>query len=973
MDLLQNLMEVTDGGLTIIQFYYPDARPGKQFKKRSDEKTASASLKKLADGNYVLTDFGDSGAKPKNAVMIAAEEENLDWTKALMLWASKYNLLQNYEAAKADFKTPRPSDIDYEFEYNRKTTHYHIQQKANMTPTELKVLGPHVTEAICKELNIYAIEYYSSIKDGKITEIHSNENYPIFGIFNKEKDEKGNTYEWVKILQPKSYDKSYRFFYINGRPENFIHGYTRARKLYDKLNVEEIKEDNSSENDESEASPKIEKKLTRIVICSGDRDAINMASIGETVVWMNSETADLKAKIFKKFKDIAYSVVNVPDLDSTGKFQGKKHALDNIELKTAWLPKELSAKVDWRGNPQKDFTDYCGNYKEAYQKETLTTRVKLMLENAYQAQFWSIKHNKEGVPSYHSSLRNLFYFLELNGFYRVEDPENENGYQYIHLQNHLVETVTVDKIRDFVLNYLETKREFLGDRIIPIGLLNLFYTPGKLSETVFQSLEILEFKPSKPTASNDYFYFKDQIWEIKNDGIQKLDTKKFTTHIWSQNIVENQIENLYDIRLNPKNIKINQPYFNISKKGTDYDIEILKNDCDFLNYTINLSRVYWKNEFKDMSATQRDEHYKNNKFCIDSSNLTDEEVAEQKLHLINKIYTMGYMLHRYKASNRSWVVIMMDNEVVSLDESHGGTGKSIFTNAPRIFLNQKFIPARSPRLFENDFYFTGVTKYTDYVLFDDADANFKFTEIYSHITGDFAVNPKGKTPYVIPFRNAPKIVVSTNFTIKNQDPSTARRILETAASNWYHHATESMENHNPEIEFGYELFKGWDDNQWNHFFNFSAQCLQFYLSCNEKISAPNSQVKLRQQLSIMGTTFHEWANREFPQYINNIIDKNLGKNIMKDTLWEQFKSKENQKSISAALFTKKVKAWCIYNNIELNPAPIRQSDGRWMRKISGTNCEYYYFYQDPALQNNEIEFDDAGDWIDNTDDLPYSK
>ncbi|MDK7354105.1 hypothetical protein, partial [Rothia aeria] len=63
--------------------------------------------------------------------------------------------------------------------------------------------------------------------------------------------------------------------------------------------------------------------------------------------------------------------------------------------------------------------------------------------------------------------------------------------------------------------------------------------------------------------------------------------------------------------------------------------------------------------------------------------------------------------------------------------------------------------------------------------------------------------------------------------------------------------------------------------------NLAAQCLSFYLSSNEKISAPNSQLKLRQQLTIMGITFQEWADRELPQYINQNIDKVNGIMVLK--------------------------------------------------------------------------------------------
>lgn len=970
MDLLSQLMQVTDGGLAIIQHYFPDARPGKSFKKRSTEKTASSAIKKLSDDNWVLTDFGDD-AKPKNAIHITMEEENLDFTKALLFWAGRYNILQNYEAAKAEFKTPRPSDVSYEFEYTRGETHYHIEQRAELTDAELKVLGPHVTSRVCKEYNVHAIDFYARKKEGKITEIHSNENFPIFGIFNKSKD-KDVEYEWVKILQPKSSDKSYRFFYINGRASDFVHGLDRTKKMYESQN---IVEDGTNPDDEDYAQP-AEQKLQRIVICSGDRDALNMASLSETVIWMNSETVDISASLFKRLKGWAYKVINVPDLDSTGKRQGIKHALDNIEMRTAWLPNELLEKRDWRGNPQKDFTDFVSNFKDKSQFEFLKVKVNTWLDNAYQAQFWSVKTNKEGNTTYQSSLRNLMYFLSLNGFYKVTDPENENGYQFVQVTDHLVEIISADKIKDFILNYLEDLRNTVGDRIIPIGLLNLFYTPNKLSETVLSPIETIEFKETRATATTDYFYFKNQVWKISPEGVSNLDTKNITSHVWDKNVIENKIVKLYDKEIAKKSIILEQPYFNITKKGEHYDIDIVEKECEFLNYMINISRVYWKNELNGLNGEQRKTYLENNLFSINSSRLTEEEITEQKAHLVNKIYTLGYILHRYKEENKPWVVLMMDNEVVSADESHGGTGKSIFTNAPRIFLQMKLIGSRNPRLFDNDFLFDGVTKYTDYILFDDADSNFKFDQLYTLATNDFNVNPKGRQPYVIPFRDAPKMVISTNYTLKNQDPSTARRLLETTASDWYHHPDENGENkREPKDDFGHRLFSDWTDAQWNKYINLASQCLSFYLSVSDKISAPNSQLKLRQQLTIMGITFQEWADKEIPQFINNSVNKETGIFVLKETLLLSAQQKDKMKGISASAFFKKLKAWCIYNEVDLNPEEIAQKDGRIMMKIGTKALEHYYFYSKEFGQADEdVTFEDAGSWMqtpEQDDDLPY--
>ena len=75
----QDIFNATDGGLQIILDYYPDAakvvhKAAKTFKLRTSEKTASASLKKLPEGIWLVTDFGGD-AVPRNGIQVCMVEE----------------------------------------------------------------------------------------------------------------------------------------------------------------------------------------------------------------------------------------------------------------------------------------------------------------------------------------------------------------------------------------------------------------------------------------------------------------------------------------------------------------------------------------------------------------------------------------------------------------------------------------------------------------------------------------------------------------------------------------------------------------------------------------------------------------------------------------------------------------------------------------------------------------------------------
>ena len=52
-----------------------------------------------------------------------------------------------------------------------------------------------------------------------------------------------------------------------------------------------------------------------VIICSDDRDALNVASLGYYVIWLNSETATLTSDSYQEITKYCYELYNLPDID----------------------------------------------------------------------------------------------------------------------------------------------------------------------------------------------------------------------------------------------------------------------------------------------------------------------------------------------------------------------------------------------------------------------------------------------------------------------------------------------------------------------------------------------------------------------------------------------------------------------------------------------------------------------------------
>ena len=111
-----------------------------------------------------------------------------------------------------------------------------------------------------------------------------------------------------------------------------------------------------------------------------------------------------------------------------------------------------------------------------------------------------------------------------------------------------------------------------------------------------------------------------------------------------------------------------------------------------------------------------------------------------------------------------------------------------------------------------------------YIL-DDVQAGFNYDALYTNIIGDISCQLKGTKAKSIPFAQAPKFIITTNWAVRynEEDTSTCRRFLEYKFTTYF-----NIEN-TPNRVFGHNLFQDWSANEWNLFYNFVFYCVEIFL------------------------------------------------------------------------------------------------------------------------------------------------
>lgn len=328
-------------------------------------------------------------------------------------------------------------------------------------------------------------------------------------------------------------------------------------------------------------------------------------------------------------------------------------------------------------------------------------------------------------------------------------------------------------------------------------------------------------------------------------------------------------------------------YQNYAVRTTKTDIEILKYD--------NLSELVWKNQIINRDITLNDKsegEFKTFLWFLSGEN-------KDRYYTLKSV--IGYLLHSYQNDSKPKAIIFND-EMISEDIPNGGSGKGLIHKAIGHIKNivvedgKKFDP-------RGQFAYQKVNKDTQIFLMDDVPKSFNFESLFSIVTEGMTVEKKGKDAFQIPFKESPKISITTNYTVKGDGASHYRRIFEVEIANYFN------DKHTPEDEFGHQFFSEWSIEEWQKFDNFMIRCIQYYLN-NGLVESNKVNLALRKLRNNLGVEFIEFM--ESLDLTNYTISK---KNFRDDfnRLYPTI-----AKFNTAQKFNKKVKDYCEFYGYELS-------------------------------------------------------
>ncbi|HZW71671.1 MAG TPA: DUF5906 domain-containing protein, partial [Hanamia sp.] len=296
-------------------------------------------------------------------------------------------------------------------------------------------------------------------------------------------------------------------------------------------------------------------------------------------------------------------------------------------------------------------------------------------------------------------------------------------------------------------------------------------------------------------------------------------------------------------------------------------VVIKKDKISLLSYA-EIKKVIWKSQVIDADILIEDELS-----ATEFGEFVNLISGDDEIRFNYACTLIGYLLHKFKDLSKTHAVILAEEN--DDDTKGGGTGKGLFVTAISKLINTQRIDGKNFKV-DKSFAFQRVDLDTKLVVIEDTRKNVDFEGFYTVVTEGITVEKKNKDELFIHYKDSPKFIFTTNYTISGTADHAKRRQLV------FEFAPYFSASNTPVMHFKHLFFEDWDKDEWNRFYNFMFSCIQQYfvngilrVEMTDKIKKKNIKLKYGEEFLFWWEgymengceTFHS-ATELYSQFLN---------------------------------------------------------------------------------------------------------
>lgn len=325
----------------------------------------------------------------------------------------------------------------------------------------------------------------------------------------------------------------------------------------------------------------------------------------------------------------------------------------------------------------------------------------------------------------------------------------------------------------------------------------------------------------------------------------------------------------------------------------------------------------------------------------DGRQFSGEDLAELNGHFANLMFCLGRILWRFRDSKSNCIPYLMENTVENERKAQGGSGKSSFVkvfaacagyvyNVDCKNLEDKNNLAKSLATFR--------LHHDRIVHWEDWTNRSGIEQLYNYATSGFSIRKMFTDTQTVSLSEGPGMVVTSNYPPSNMDDSTMRRLCIGGFSHRFcgensvqNRAARQISDVMPDFapSGNVENMKLETRNQIAYI---CATAVQFVMRFDEKVDAPQEDLKYRTLVRSLGDSFVRWAQHFFDQtwIYGAPVDF---ESAMQEYVTEYADASDGKVAMySRKAFRERVETYCQSIGVVLNPQHLYKAGSSAERK-----------------------------------------
>lgn len=399
--------------------------------------------------------------------------------------------------------------------------------------------------------------------------------------------------------------------------------------------------------------------------------------------------------------------------------------------------------------------------------------------------FWNESINeKTGKETVNLNYTRFYEFLETQGFYNLKiDGLNV---ELIQIVNNIVKPVIISKTRNdakvHLNNWCKKNQCYNVLEMLHRGQ-DKYFARGQFVNLGYKAIDF--FKDSKDVS---YHFHSNGVVKCTKDGIEFREYETGEKMLW-----ESQI--------NPRPFTRKPILFNNLQDVEAASDSILKNVETILSNDNKIDCVFAQYQILASSNPHN----------------TETSLVTRMQRYLAHATSFGFLINNYKPAIGKAIVGTDHKVSINRNEQMGRTGKGILSKAigyvtKRFSIDGRKFDPKDQAVFEN------LTLDSKVITVDDCHAKFDFGHFFVPITEDMMIRKLYLGVITIPYDNSPKWYFNTNFTFKGDGDSFSGRQHIIEFDDFFN------KEHTPIHQFNHTLFKDWNDEEWNNFYNYAYEC-----------------------------------------------------------------------------------------------------------------------------------------------------